>query len=198
MNGHPRPHALVVYESMFGSTRTVAQAVAAGLTTQLETEVVEVGSAPPTLPEGLALLLVAGPTHAFGLSRKATREQAAKQTKAPLVSQGQGLREWLDALPAWPKGHPSCAAATVDTRLGKRWVPGSAARGAQRRLRRKGFRLVVGAESFWVPREQGALLPGERERAEQWARTLAAAVAADHASRSWVDPSHTHHREGSR
>ncbi|WP_331459403.1 hypothetical protein [Saccharothrix sp. NRRL B-16348] len=43
--------ALVVFESMFGNTRAVAEAVDAGLTEGRQVDVVEVGEAPDVLPE---------------------------------------------------------------------------------------------------------------------------------------------------
>ncbi|MBG0822683.1 hypothetical protein HS048_18260 [Planomonospora sp. ID91781] len=82
------------------------------------------------------LLVVGAPTHAFGMSRPATRQSAAQQAPAGLVSKGRGLREWLAAL----DDHvPAVAAAAFDTRVENPWVPGSARHGADRRLRRKGF-----------------------------------------------------------
>lgn len=180
-----QPHALVVYESMFGSTRAVAQAVQRGLARDLDVELLEVADAPDALDPSVALLVVAAPTHAFGLSRPSTRQSAATQTQEPLVSRGRGVREWLGALAPPGPGHPTCAAAAVDTRLGKHWVPGSAARGVEHRLRHLGFRVVAGAESFWVRRTPGELRPGELERAEQWAARLAATTVHEHATRSW-------------
>lgn len=174
--------ALVVYESMFGSTLAVAEAVRRGLASELDAAMVEVAEAPDALDPGLALLVVAAPTHAFGLSRPATRRAAAKQAHGPLVSRGRGVREWLDAL---APVHPTCAAAAVDTRTGKRWVPGSAARGVEARLRRHGFRVVATAESFWVRRDPGELRPGELDRAQQWGARLAATTVSEHATRSW-------------
>ena len=66
-------HALVVFESMFGNTAAIARAVGSGLATKLETEVHEVGVAPRVLAESTELLVVGGPTHAFGMSREGTR-----------------------------------------------------------------------------------------------------------------------------
>ena len=55
-------YALVVYESMFGNTRQIAEAVAEGLGSAMEVRVVEVGTAPPVVGEDVALLVVGGPT----------------------------------------------------------------------------------------------------------------------------------------
>ena len=59
--------ALVVFESMFGNTEKIAGAVARGLQQEgVDTGLVEVRSAPRHLPADLDLLVVGGPTHAFG------------------------------------------------------------------------------------------------------------------------------------
>ena len=60
--------ALVIHESMFGNTETIARAVAAGLATvpNFEVKVVDVQLAEADLA-GVDLLVLGGPTHAFGL-----------------------------------------------------------------------------------------------------------------------------------
>jgi hypothetical protein len=167
--------ALVVYESMFGNTQAIAQAVADGLSTRCETELVEVSAAPTVIENDVSVLVVGGPTHAFGLSRSSTREDAAKQVDGPLVSPGVGLREWLDGVRT-PRA-PAIAAA-FDTRIDKPRVPGSAARGAERRLRRRGFRVSARAESFFVSGTKGPLIAGEIDRARAWGAHLAATSAS--------------------
>ena len=168
--------ALVVYESMFGCTAAVAEAVASGLGTRLHVSVREVGTAGTVVPDDIELVVVGGPTHAFGLSRPRTRSDAARQADRPLVSPGVGLREWLDA--AVP-GSPTCRAAAFDTRTARPRLPGSAARAATRRLRRAGFQPVASPASFYVTGTKGPLVEGELERARRWAEGLAASVAAE-------------------
>ncbi len=163
---------LGVYESMFGNTKLVAEAVAAGLADGgLDVALAEVGTAPARVPDDVALLVAGGPTHVFGLTRASTRASAAEQAPDGIVSAGIGLREWLDAL---PRG--TVAAATFDTRV-KAPVPGSAAHAAERRLRRLGYRVVAPAETFWVAGTPGPLEPGEAERARAWGAGVAATVA---------------------
>ena len=162
--------ALVVFESMFGNTRTIAEAVAEGLSARFTTDLVEVSVAPNRIPNDVSLVVVGGPTHAFGLTRPRTREDAATQTDGPLVSPAGGLREWLEAVEVLPSSH---AAAAFDTRIEKPRLPGSAARGAEKRLRRLGFRVVAAAESFYVIGTKGPLMPGEVERARRWAEQVA-------------------------
>jgi hypothetical protein len=168
-------HALVVFESMFGNTQVIARSVADGLAQRMRVDLVEVGAAPTALERDVDLLVVGGPTHAFGMSRSGTRQSAAQQSERGLVSGRIGLREWLSTL---PKGPPSVAVATFDTRIAKPRLPGSAAAAAGKRLRRLGFRFVVPPTSFYVEGTTGPLLDGEPERARRWGEELGAAIGA--------------------
>jgi hypothetical protein len=167
--------ALVIFESMFGNTRTVAEAVAEGLSSRFETDLSEVSLASTRITDDVVLLVVGGPTHAFGLTRPRTREDAAKQADGPLVSSGRGLREWLSEIEGV---EPGVGAAAFDTRIDKPRVPGSAARGAEKRLRRLDLRIVLPAESFFVTGTKGPLVDGEIERARRWGEDLARRSAA--------------------
>lgn len=169
-----RPAAWVVYESIFGNTRTVAEAVAEGLADRYEVALFEV-SAAPAAPAGVALLVVGGPIHAFGMTREATRADARRQAGekhvAP-VSTGIGVREWLDALPA-PDGPVAAAAFDTAGRIAG-FTAGSAARGEAKRLTRHGYDLIAPPEHFYVQAVDGPLVDGERDRAVTWARSLGA------------------------
>ncbi|MFC6421602.1 flavodoxin domain-containing protein [Ornithinimicrobium tianjinense] len=157
--------ALVVYESAWGNTRTVAEAVADGLREHVDTEVVDIGSAPPLEDVRADLLVVGAPTHAFGLSRPATRADAHSKGGADVSS---GVREWLDAA-----GHCERPVATFDTHIRHPNLPGTASKVAARRLRRLGCDLVAEPEVFWVATTEGPLLDGEVERAHAWGAALA-------------------------
>lgn len=160
--------ALVVYESMFGTTGFVADAVAEGLADRLVVDVAEVGAAPPSIPGDVALLVVGGPTHAFGLSRVTTRQSAARRPGYCGGPVDVGLREWMGSLS--PLERP-LAVAAFDTRA--RWprVPGSAARAACRTLRAKGGH-PIGHRTFWVTGTLGPMAPGEEGRARLWGEDL--------------------------
>jgi hypothetical protein len=166
--------ALVVYESMFGATRRAALAMANGLEPYATVRVAEVGEAPRTIPDEVGLLVVGGPTHAFGLSRPQTRTEAATRTSEPLVSPGEGVREWLEALTV----HPGLAGAAFGTRVLRRWAPGSSARAIARRLRHHDVRLLAKPEDLFVGGVDGGLLDGEVDRAREWAARLGASLAA--------------------
>lgn len=162
--------ALVVFESMFGNTQKIAEAVQEGLSVHVSTDILEVGTVPDRLPDDVELLVVGGPTHAFGMSRPATREDATRQAAGHVVSGGIGLREWLATL---ERASGKLAVAAFDTRIAKPRLPGSAARSAEKRLRKVGFRIAAGAESFYVTGTTGPLVHGETERARAWGEKLA-------------------------
>jgi hypothetical protein len=175
--------ALVVFESMFGNTHQIADAVTEGLSEHLPVEQVEVGAAPTIIGHDVELLVIGGPTHAFGLSRAGTRQSAAQQAEDGLVSTGIGLREWLGAL---PEGSSDVAVATFDTRISRPRLPGSAAAAAEKRLRRLGFRILARSQSFFVEGTTGPLLRGERERARRWGEELAVGLVASRPSHGRV------------
>ncbi|WP_037056451.1 flavodoxin family protein [Pseudonocardia asaccharolytica] len=166
--------ALVVFESYFGNTKRIAEAVAEGLSARLTVDIDEVTDAPPTVGADVDLVVVGGPTHAFGLTRPTTRADAVRQAGGTETATGIGLREWLDKLPA---ARPGTAAACFDTRVSRPRVPGSAARRARSRLREHGFTALDPATTFWVRGTPGPLVDGELERAREWGVLLAQRLA---------------------
>ncbi|WP_280339407.1 flavodoxin family protein [Nocardia neocaledoniensis] len=163
--------AQVVYESMFGNTAAVAEAIATGLRSRFEVTVLPVTEAVNHPAPQVDLLVVGGPTHAFGLSRTATRQDAAGQTDDPVEIE-IGIREWLDA--ALPVPSPRSAAAFGTKIAHPPWLPGSAAKGIAKRLRHLGYHLVAAPADFLVEDMTGPLRSGELERATAWAARLAA------------------------
>jgi hypothetical protein len=159
--------ALIIVESMFGNTKRIAELIAEKLAARMPVDVVEVPKAPLVLPADITFLAVAGPTHAFGMSRESTRE-AAVDEGAPATS-ARGIREWLDMVTDIEPGLPAIA---FDTRIHKKFVPGSAARAATRRLQRLGCTVVEAPISFYVSDTAGPLLPGEEQRAVEFAEML--------------------------
>ena len=157
--------AVVVYESVWGNTRAVAEAVSEGLGERLRTELFAVGFAPPAHELDVELLVVGGPTHAMGMSWPRTREDAATRGGQAVTT---GIREWLAS--AEPL---RLRAAAFDTHVRRLNLPGAASKKAAKQLRRLGAELMAAPESFWVERAEGPLLPGELERARAWGAELA-------------------------
>jgi hypothetical protein len=158
------PFALVVVESSFGNTRAVAEAIRDGIATHTPAVLVDVGDAPSLLPEAVDLLVVGGPTQAFGMSRPETRKDAVERGAA-LADPQTGLREWIAGLSSEGNRPP---VVTFDTRTKHRWVPGSAAAQASAALSERGFPSAGARTSFRVDDIPGPLLPGELERAHEW------------------------------
>jgi flavodoxin-like protein len=171
--------AVVVYESMYGNTHHVADAIAAGLQDSFQVTVVPVAEASAAILAEADLVVVGGPTHAHGMSRAATRraagDAAAKPDSGVTVEPGAlgpGLREWFDSLGQYP-----VKAAAFDTRIhGPSAITGRAAKGVTRLLRAHGFEVAVKPESFLVT-TKNVLDPGETTRARDWAARLGANVA---------------------
>lgn len=148
--------SIVMYDSKFGNTRQLAEAIGQELGTHGPVKVVGVDNVTGELGT-VDLLVVGGPTHAHGMS-------------AP-------MRQFLDALK--PSAH-GVAAAAFDTRY--RMSPilsGSAAKVIAKQLGRMKFKLVATPESFFVTRDEVHLEEGEPARAAVWARALVAAAQAN-------------------
>jgi hypothetical protein len=171
--------ALVVYESMYGNTKRIADAIADGIAGYMMVETVEVSAAPTVLEFDVDLLVVGGPTHVHGMTSPFTRAQAIKQATTHVVSPGLGMREWLDHLRPIT---PAIPAAAFDTRIKSAAIlTGSAAHGYVKRLRVKGFRVVVPAESFFIATkapQDDALLDGEIDHARAWGGEVAREIGA--------------------
>src|SRR5437773_1870964 len=171
--------AVVVYESMYGNTHLVADAIGAGLETAFEVSVVPVSQAGPALVDGAGLVVVGGPTHVHGMSRESTRKaavEAADKPASPLNLEpgatGPGLREWFASL-----GHYPVKAAAFDTRMhAPAALTGRASKGVARLLRAHGFEVIAEPESFLVTK-QDRLEPHETTRAREWGTKLAASIA---------------------
>ncbi len=168
--------AVVVYESMYGNTHLVADAIGAGLAGAggAEVSVVPVAAATPALVDGADLLVVGGPTHVHSMVSEASRRAAVAAAEKPDSgltmdpdAMGEGLREWFDDL---DRRHG--AAAAFDTRVdASPAFTGRASKAIARRLRHHGSTTVVDPESFLVTKD-GRLLDDEADRARAWGASL--------------------------
>lgn len=164
--------SIVVYESIFGNTEKIARAISEALADYGDAWAVDVLEAKYGIPDDVDLLVVGGPTHIMGMSRGLSRRIAHRNVDGVDLSKLKfGVREWLRKLPR-AKGQ---AAAAFDTSVPKsgRLPAGGAARGISSELRRKGYKLVVEPEVFYVEEGyEGPLKPGELDRARMWATNL--------------------------
>jgi hypothetical protein len=165
--------ALVVFESIFGNTEALAEAVADGLRgAGADVELVRAGVDGDHALHGVDLLVLAAPTHTLSMSRPASRAQAV-QDGGNAAAATTGVREWLERRdPDTEDGHhPLLAVFDTKARVARHW-PGSAAGAAARALRHDSF-TVVARTSFYVEGVEGPLLPGELDRARGWGAELA-------------------------
>jgi len=175
--------AVIVYESMYGNTHQIADAIGAGLGPAFEVSVLPVAEASPETLSNADLVVVGGPTHMHGMSRATTRKwavAAAKQSVGGLTVEpgalGPGVRDWLGSL-----GHYSAKAAAFDTRLsGHAAMTGRASKGMTHLLRSHGFDVIAQPESFLVTK-QDRLEPQETTRAREWGNKLAISITPSRA-----------------
>jgi flavodoxin len=144
-------NVVILYDSKFGNTRHVADAIGAALR---PAHTVELRTPTQGLPDpsSIDLLFVGGPTHAHGAS-------------SPLKT----------TLGTLPKGSlDRTRTATFDTRFDMpRLLTGSAANSATKLLERAGASIVAPPESFFVSRDDPPVLEaGELQRAADWAREV--------------------------
>jgi flavodoxin len=155
---------LIVYDSYFGNTEKVAQAMGDALRDVAEVEVHRVADAQPGQVTELDALIVGSPTRAFSAT------PAIKQFVGRIPSQGlKGTR-----------------VAAFDTRIaveetGPRFLAflvrifGYAAEPIAARLERKGGTQAASPGGFIVEGSEGPLREGELERAADWARQVGTA-----------------------
>jgi flavodoxin len=153
--------ALVVYDSVFGNTEKVAQAMGQALGSQAEVQTLRVGDVKPEHLAGLDALIVGSPTRAF--------------------SPTAAIKNWLKSLP--PNSLKGVKVAAFDTRIALSDVNSSlltfmvklfgyAAKPIGDRLAKKGGDLVLSPEGFFVKDSEGPLKDGELERAADWVKQI--------------------------
>lgn len=157
--------ALVVYDSAYGNTKTIAEAIGRGLGE--DARVVQVGYVKPDELADYELLIVGSPTQAGratpvikqfiegipSANLKSNAGVAAFDTRIPAGQQGRVLRLFMAML-------------------------GYAAPRIARGLEKKGGRLVARPEGFFVKDKEGPLIEGEADRAVAWGATVAMEATA--------------------
>jgi hypothetical protein len=168
-------NTLIVYESLFGNTRLIAETIAQTLRASGD-EVTEASAAEaPADVTGFDLVVIGAPTHAHSLPRPSSRTEGAKWADDPhkdlTLEPGalqSGVREWLqDVTFSEPKPRFAAYSTRADT---PRIFAGDASAAIGRLLGKLDARIAT-HEAFLV--DSGSrLLPGEQQRAREWALTL--------------------------
>jgi flavodoxin len=145
--------AHVVYDSAYGNTKAVAEAVAEALK-PLRAAAVSVADFNPANLESEDLLVVGSPINGWRPTAKITE----------LVARlGDGRLKGVKA-------------AAFDTRV-RFFIHGDAARKMTRLLKDGGASIVSHPRPFYVRGTEGPLRSGELEKAAGWAKELASAVS---------------------
>jgi len=153
---------IVLYDSQFGNTEKIARAIAGALVEYGEVVLKQVSQASMNDLSAMDLLVVGSPTQKF-------RPTA-------------GINGFLNSIPKIKLAGIKVAA--FDTRLTQKNIDetpvlpffvkifGYAGEVIAKALEKKGGRLVVPAEGFYVRDTEGPLVDGEEERAAAWAGKL--------------------------
>ena len=153
----------VVYDSQFGNTEKITQAIGHALGTHSDVEILRVGNAKPENLSGISFLIVGSPTQRF------------RPTTA--------ITDFLKSIPK--DALKGVKVAAFDTRLTEEEIEkvrilaffvriyGYAAKPISVRLKKKGGELIIPPEGFYVEGMEGPLVDGELERAVDWAKQIA-------------------------
>lgn len=135
---------LVVYDTTYGNTKTIAQAIAQNLGSGASS--VSVSEFNPDMLSGVELLVIGAPIIAWRPSGE--------------------MKNFLSELR--PGQLSKIKAACFDTRIKARFS-GDAAHKMAKALKKAGADLIVEPEAFIVIGKEGPLAEGEEERARKWA-----------------------------
>lgn len=147
---------LVLYESKYGNTERIAQAIARGARSVEGAEVREVGEADAHEIQDSTFVFFGAPTH-MGTIPFATRGLLRATRKT-----------------GWRGKH----AAAFDTRFASERADRNAAHAIAERLERDGALVVAPPQGFVVEGMEGPLREGEEARAEAWGREVAQRASA--------------------
>ena len=146
--------SLVVYDSVHGNTRVIAEAITEAITAELpgESKALYCKDMDVAELEGLDWLVIGAPTHG-GRPAPGMQQFLPKLTKANVGGK---------------------KVASFDTRLSTKWVGifGYAAGKIGKKLIKLGGELVADPEGFFVVSTEGPLKDGELKRAAEWAKDL--------------------------
>jgi flavodoxin len=149
-------NTLIIYDSKFGNTEKIAQAMATALGEHGKVHLVQAEKANAfnlVNAIDIELLVIGCPTQIHGVS--------------------PAIKALLNIIP--PHALRGLPTICFDTRYNSaRWITGSAGRRMAQQLLDKGAAVVTQPESFFVDQAEGPLQPGELNRAVAWIEGIVA------------------------
>lgn len=155
---------LVIYDSFFGNTEKIAQAIGRALGSSANVQVLKVANFKPGQLAGLELLIVGSPTRGF----RPTPAIAALVKSIPVRALNGVKVAAFDTRFSEAKLKSLSFILPVMTNI----FGGYAAKPIADGLQKKGGRLIVPPEGFFVEDTEGPLKEGELERAADWGRQM--------------------------
>ena len=152
---------LVVYDSFFGNTEKIAQAIGEGFGEKETTKVIKVDQIKPEMLNGINYLIIGSPTRAF--------------------SPTPAIKSFLKKLPAGSLAGVKVAAFDTRIPMGDN-VPGFlkfmvklfgyADKPMMDLMLKKGGNKTLTTEGFFVADSEGPLVDGEIDRAQEWGKRI--------------------------
>lgn len=152
---------LIIYDSFFGNTEKIAQALGNSLSPKNQVEVVKINALKPEQLTGVGLLIVGSPTRAF----RPTKPIVKFLKKLP-----RGALKGIEVAAFDTRINP----VEVNSRLLNFMVKifGYAAEPIAKYLVKKSGLLVLSPTGYFVKESEGPLKDGEIERAKEWVAGL--------------------------
>ena len=148
---------LILYDSVYGHTKQIAQAIGKGVDDQHDLEIINANALNKEKLSDVDILIIGSPTHG---GRYTEAIQAFFKDMAPDLSK-------------------NLSGAAFDTRTSSTGIAGRiekifgrAAPRIVRDMEKQEWRLLVEPEGFIVKGRKGPLREGELDRAEEWAKTI--------------------------
>lgn len=138
-------NALVIFDSNYGNTQKVAEAIAG----ELNAKTINVADFNPNDFTGIELLIVGSPIIGWRPAEK--------------------MGKFLDGLAK--DSLKGIKAGAFDTRMNV-WYSGNAYNKIAKKLKNAGAEIIVKSKGFYVKGKEGPLVEGELEKAKEWAKTM--------------------------
>jgi flavodoxin I len=150
--------ALIIYDSMYGNTEKIARSIGSAITGDVRVQ--RVSEVDLSELESINFLIVGSPTQGF----RPTESVQAFVKSIP----GDALKG-IDVAAFDTRFHASEVGTGLRLLMK---IGGYAAPRIAQELDKKGGKLVISPEGFFVKDKEGPLKEGELERAASWAKTI--------------------------